>query len=119
MLSSLSRLGGAENEDFDEWLRKYNRYSDIMGYTEAEKATYLPLYLVNRAEIFFYDLSSSDQSDFTVISDKFKTKFSRQAPYMLEQELYNRSQLPGESVDSYAAAIQKLCSKLKMESKSR
>lgn len=110
---------GTEAEDFDTWLRRFEEYSNLLGHNSDEKRALLPLYLRGRAEIFYYDLENSEKGSYNSLIQRLISKFGREANYVLEQELYNRVQQPGESVDTYATSIHTLCSKLKFPASQR
>ena len=57
------------------------------------KCMYLPKYLRDRAEIYFYDHSSWEQSNYGELVKKLSTIFSDKSHYVLNQELYNRSKM--------------------------
>ena len=64
---------GLEGEDFDAWYRQYDLYYCILGYTNELKCKIFPLYMMQRAEIFYHDLDCSITGDYHTLVNAFKS----------------------------------------------
>ena len=110
---------GLEGEDFDTWFRRYDIYYCLLGYSNELKCKIFPLYMIQRAEVFYHDLECSITGDYHSLVSAFKTQFSGKPSFFIEAELLARRQGPEESIHSYSTAIHALCAKLAINSKDR
>ena len=104
-----SKFYGEVGEDFESWIKTFERISRANRWRDDRKAEMLPAFLRGRAADFFEDLDSSVQDDFDYVVRRLKERFCpKELERMYYSELFQRKQLLGESVEDYGNAILKL-----------
>ncbi|XP_039291460.1 uncharacterized protein LOC120353050 [Nilaparvata lugens] len=103
--------GGTKSEDFNEWLKTFNRAAKINKWDEDDKILYLPLYLKKTA-LAIFDIFSDKNENATFLDAVGHLKSKLVDPVHEEttrQKLENRNKLPTETYTEYTADIIKLC----------
>ncbi len=108
-------FAGNINEDFSNFLGRLNLYFDSKEMTEAQKLAKFPLYLTDSAFTQYQKCRPADRDTWDHLQAWFRAEFCSQENRMIwKNELSKRKLLPGESLQSYSAAIETLCRKLNM-----
>ncbi|CAG2253641.1 unnamed protein product [Mytilus edulis] len=104
-----SKFFGDVGEDFESWIKIFDRISRANRWSDGRKGEMLPAYLRGRAADYFEDLDSEIQNDFDTAVQKLKQIFCpKELERMYYSELFQRKQISGESVEDYGNAILKL-----------
>ncbi|VDI47414.1 Hypothetical predicted protein [Mytilus galloprovincialis] len=104
-----SKFFGDVGEDFESWIKIFDRISRANRWSDGRKGEMLPAYLRGRAADYFEDLDSEIQNDFDTAVQKLKQRFCpKELERMYYSELFQRKQISGESVEDYGNAILKL-----------
>ena len=111
--SMIPKFSGAESEDVTEFLANFNRAARFYQFTNERKAEALPLYLTGNANIWFNTTPGLNHKTFDELAEALKAQFhSASDVWLLRQKLYDRKQLPTETVAEFAAAIRRLCQRI-------
>ncbi|CAG2250777.1 unnamed protein product [Mytilus edulis] len=104
-----SKFFGDVGEDFESWIKIFDRISRANRWSDGRKGEMLPAYLRGRAADYFEDLDSEIQNDFDTAVQKLKQRFCpKELERMYYSKLFQRKQFSGESVEDYGNAILKL-----------
>ena len=112
-LPPLPTFAGDESKDdedsFDRWIRKLEKYAELEQWTDREKLLHLELRLKGRAEQVFSVLPKESVCDFsTAVSSLRKRLAPVRREALLSAQLIKRKQRPTESVDQYAQDFETL-----------
>ena len=89
-----SKFYGEVGEDFESWIKTFDRISKANRWKDERKAEMLPAYLRGRAADYFEDLDSSIQGDFDGTVRKLKERFCpKELERMYYTELFQRNSL--------------------------
>lgn len=109
-----TNFSGSISENIDSFLKKYNRAAIINGWSESEKAQYIPVFLEGSA-LMFYDniVDSGEDIKWADLEKKFRIEFEPIAQNdMLRLMLEKRKQLPDEPTVSYINEAESLCRRI-------
>ena len=107
--SMMPRFSGADSEDVNEFLASFNRASRFYNFSDKRKAEALPLHLTGNASIWYNTTPSLAHKNFDELSEELRKKFhSASDIWLLRQKVYDRKQLPNESVSDFAATIRRM-----------
>lgn len=107
--SIFPRFSGADSEDVTEFLTNFNRAARFYKFPEERKAEALPLYLTGNASIWFDTTPGLAHKYFGDLAEALKKQFhSASDIWLLRQKVYDRKQLPLESVSDFAATIRRM-----------
>lgn len=107
--SMIPRFSGADSEDVTELLVNFNRAARFYNFSEERKAEALPLYLTGNASIWFNTTTDLVHKNFGELSDALGQQFhSASDIWLLRQKVYDRKQLPHESVSDFASTIRRM-----------
>ena len=99
-------FSGKEDENVNDFLNQYDLATTLHGWKDDEKARALQLYLKDRANTWFSSTDGRWGRSYKVLNDALRERFhSASARYRIRQQLYQRRQLPSESVAEYATAM--------------
>ncbi len=109
MFSPPPPFRGLPDEDFSQWLKRFNRWALCCHYSTMRKCEILPVLLHERAEAIYDTLQPSVREDY----DKLTTVLTErlQPPRLSDLksvELHAREQRPDEAVADFAYDIQML-----------
>lgn len=104
-----SKFYGDVGEDFENWIKTFERIGRANRWGPDRKVELLPAYLRGRAADFYEDLDQDIQEDFDRLVDRMKERFCpKELQRMYYTELFQRKQLPRENVEDYGSSILKL-----------
>jgi len=109
-----TNFSGSISENIDSFLKKYNRAAIINGWSESEKAQYIPVFLEGSA-LMFYDniVDSGEDIKWADLEKKLRIEFEPIAQNdMLRLMLEKRKQLPDEPTVSYINEAESLCRRI-------
>ena len=111
----ITTFSGTNDEDVIEFLVNFDRAADFYGWTNAQKAQALPLHLEEYASVWFNSNACLLGKSYEELTKALKNQFhSASTIWRLRQELYQKEQLPTESVFRYAVDIRRLCHRLEL-----
>ncbi len=97
------------SDNFDEWLKRFNRLAQANNWADNRKKNILPYYLVGSAEQTYDNTTQAEHATFAALVTALKEKFKpAQLSDLRSVELHSRFQGAKESVGDFAQAIQKL-----------
>lgn len=109
-----TKFSGAIHENVDSFIQKYNKASNINGWSPEQKKSFLAIYLQNTASTFLdnyeksYPVNTWDQ-----LEQALRLEFEPTAQaHMLRTMLEKRKQLPDESTASYINDAENLCKRI-------
>jgi hypothetical protein len=103
---------GLPTEDIEEWLDRFDLISQHNAWDAARKLQILPLYLGGTAMLWFRTVGSQFTS-YEGLRQKFLGTFASVNPtYYAQERLNQRMQGDKEPLETYAFAIQSLCSRV-------
>uniref|UniRef100_A0A2S2QGF4 Retrotransposon gag domain-containing protein n=1 Tax=Sipha flava TaxID=143950 RepID=A0A2S2QGF4_9HEMI len=108
------KFAGTLSENIDTFLKNYHRASLINGWSENEKAQYIPIFLKDSA-LTFYDnvMDTNDNIKWPELENKLRSEFEPIAQTdMLRLMLKKRKQLPDEQTVAYINEIESLCRRI-------
>jgi len=97
-------------ENADEWLQYFNRYSTFRKFDSAVKYGNLSILLCSTAADWFEALSDAEKRDFALLEAAFKACFTKldMARWKRADKLLSRVQKSDETVDQYITDVIKL-----------
>ena len=98
-----------DEDSFDRWIRKLEKYAELEQWSDREKLLQLELRLKGRAEQVFNVLPKESVCDFSTAVDSLRKRLApvrREA--LLSAQLIKRKQKHTESVDQYAQDFETL-----------
>ncbi|KAJ7382262.1 hypothetical protein OS493_036165 [Desmophyllum pertusum] len=99
---------GYESENVDRWLEKFKLHLSRrrINLDHDAAASELALHLAGPAEAFYYNLEESERTNFRVLSDALRERYSsRNHTWRLWQALSTRQQGTTEPLDKYIADL--------------
>jgi hypothetical protein len=122
-MSSLSSVGiklekysGTESENPEEWLRKFDTYTDFHGWKDGKKYSAFQLMLGGIADLWYKTLAEDVRKDFEEVRKLFQTKFERKTPTWVEVEgLMSQKQGIDETVDKYIMRLKTYAAELHLQ----
>lgn len=108
------QFSGAIHENVNTFIQKFNKASDINGWSKEQKNAFFPMYLVNTAATFIDNFENRKANASWEETEKaFRLEFEPTAQqHMLRTMLEKRKQLPDESVASYINEAENLCTRI-------
>ncbi len=105
----LKSFSGNVTDNFDEWLKRFNRLAQANNWVDDRKKNILPYYLVGSAEQVYDNTTQAQRATFDALVAALKDKFKpAQLSDLRSVELHSHCQGAKESVGDFAQAIQKL-----------
>ena len=103
---------GYPNEDIDEWLARFDMLSPNNAWNSERKLSIMPLYLGGTAMLWYRNIGIKCRT-FEDCRSKMLTAFTASKPPLYaDDKLHKRVQGETEPLESYAFAVQGLCSKV-------
>ena len=104
-------FSGLIGEDANTWLQQFSAWTDLMGLRDINRIrAAFNSRLDGLALNWFNSLPQFIKDDKNQLFDAFLQQFNIKQPrFFLEQRLSDRNMLPGETLDTYITAIEKLC----------
>lgn len=98
-----------------DWLKIYERYATMKGWSESNMAMAMPLYLRGPAMAWFDRLPRNVKQDYTLLREAFIKGFELSRTEVLAEldALVSRKQLVNEDLDTYMLDIGYRCRRLK------
>ncbi|CAI6377515.1 unnamed protein product [Macrosiphum euphorbiae] len=109
-----TKFSGAIHENIDSFIQKYNKASNINGWSVEQKKSFLPIYLVNTASTFLDNFENNyPTSNWDQVERALRLEFEPTAQkHMLRTMLEKRKQLPEETTASYINDAENLCKRI-------
>ena len=106
---------GDETEDVNDFIDNYKRAARLSGWSNANLAVGLPLYLRGNAAAFIKTLDGAAEMSFDDLVEALIKQFASGASeWRLRQTLAQRVQLENEAVSDYACSLRKHCARLNL-----
>ena len=104
---NLQHFKGHANEDPEEFIEKYEAYSNIKADTDPAKL--LPLFLSDQAYQWYATLDPNKKKDFAIIKKLFleRYKVNEDIKFSKVGQLFEEKQKPGEKAKDFIARIRK------------
>lgn len=100
---------GRQDDDFRQWLKRFNRWALCCRYDDLRKCEILPVLLEDRAEYAYDTVPREVRGDFNALTERLMEKL--QPPRLSDLksiELHSRQQRLDETVNDFAYDIQTL-----------
>ncbi len=109
LLSLIPEFRGMPGENFREWLTNFQEVTTAMKLNDPDRMDLIPLVLKDSAHDVFSGLTVAEKADFVTLKGTLTTKFMS-ASHLSDSlfHLFNRKQLPYETVCEYGVALRKL-----------
>lgn len=108
------KFAGAIHENVDSFIHKYNKASNINGWTPEQKTSFLTIYLQGTASTFLENFEQiNPNATWYLIEEALRLEFEPTAQkHLLRTMIEKRKQLPDESIASYINDIENLCKRV-------
>lgn len=108
-LPSPTKFNGEDTQDPNIWLASFKQYADLVGWSDADSASYFGLYMDGRALIWYQSLTEAQRKEFSLITEQFIGRFGVVGAREVTQSvaMRQRVQRPGEKVDDFIADVQR------------
>jgi len=107
---------GTDSKDVDAWLLCFEKYAVYRGISNADKMRLMAVLLQGAASDWYDNLDNGVKTDWTTLRNVFKLSFqdTKILRWRKASELWQRVQVPSESVDDYIAAVRKLAKSVRV-----
>ncbi|CAF0976542.1 unnamed protein product [Didymodactylos carnosus] len=106
------KFSGRNDEDFEEWLKCFNRCSVAHQWTVDRKTEIIPALLAGQAADIYDDMRQLDKTIYPRVIQALRQKLcSPEKKHLYMNQLYNLKQSTSEPVSEYARSIEKLVKK--------
>lgn len=109
-----TKFSGAIHENVDSFIQKYNKASNINGWSLEQKKSFLPIYLQNTASTFLDNFEKTNPiNTWEQVEQALRLEFEPTAQnHMLRTMLEKRKQLSDETTASYINDAENLCKRI-------
>ncbi|MHB1865759.1 MAG: hypothetical protein ACYCPS_06435, partial [Candidatus Saccharimonadales bacterium] len=108
MIGSIDRFTG--KQDVDAWLSQFENLMHVNAWDDVTAAQHFSLQLSSEVFSWYEPLSNSTKRSYQLLSLALRRHYGAfSSPLVSQQQLKSRLLQPGETVESFAAAIQFLC----------
>lgn len=104
---------GYTTEDPNLWIKRFNRYSAIKEWNQANRLRFFPLFMKGQAAAWYESLPQATQANENNLHDAFKNRFTTDGSRWTKLSSFkDRIQQSSETVQDFAAYLQQLAGKL-------
>ena len=105
-LVKFENFSGRLSEDIVKWRKALDRNFESLEWNQRRRARYIPILFSEKALRYYESLPETTTRNYKSVLDAFEKKFSKKIRGALQvNSLLDRRQLPSESVESYARAM--------------
>ena len=99
-------FSGRQSEDIVKWRKALDRNFEFLEWNLQRRARYIPILLSEKALRYYESLRETTTRNYKSVLDALEKKCSQKIRGVLQvNSLLDRRQLPSESVESYARAM--------------
>lgn len=107
--TDLKPFSGTIGENFEDWIKHFERLAQANRWEDDRKRDVLPFYLRGGAETIYDEIPQDNRRTYNNLINELRAKLRpSQLSDLRSVELHSRSQGPRESVAEYSQAIAKL-----------
>lgn len=107
---------GNLDEDFDSWIKNFDRIAKANGWSKEKKTITIPAFLRDRAAEHYESLEEEVKDDYNLLCESLRERFiPKELQTLYYSNLFGCQQSDQQSVEDYASEITKLTSRAYVE----